>query len=125
MSLSIMIASASGIVVVADRRVGSYIHPIVSDEEKFKHFPSGMIFFGGNKKVMVYEPPHNFVALTYTGSGSIDSHQLIEDSKEDLPARRLPVKEYADALLTVYSKDPDRYRFGSGPGLPWHPAGAV
>lgn len=109
-----MIASASGIVVVADRRVGSYVHPVVSDAEKFKHFTSGMLFFDGNKKVTVYEPPHSFVAFTYTGSGSIDSHQLIEDLRDELPARRLAIREYADALLTVYSKDPDRYRFGYG-----------
>lgn len=115
MSLSVMIASASGIVVVADRRVGSYIHPVISDAEKFSHFTSGMLFFDGNKKVTVYESPHNFVAVTYTGSGSIDSHQLIEDLMEELAAGRLPVKEYADALLTVYSKDPDRYRLGYGP----------
>lgn len=110
-----MIASANGIVVVADRRVGSYVHPVVSDAERFSHFTSGMLFFDGNKKVTVYEAPHDFVALTYTGSGSIDSHQLIEDLKETLPTRRLPVKEYADALLTVYWQDPDRYRFGYGP----------
>ena len=101
--------------MVADRRVGSYVHPVVSDAEKFKHFTSGMLFFDGNKKVTVYERPHNFVAFTYTGSGSIDSHQLIEDLKDGLPARRLSIKEYADALLAVYSNDPDRYRFGYGP----------
>jgi hypothetical protein len=115
MSLSIMIASASGIVVVAERRVGSYIHPVLVDAEQFSHFPSGMIFFDGNKKVTVFEAPHNFVALTYTGSGSIDSHQLIEDVQAELPAQRLTIKEYADALLTVYSNDPDRYRLGEGP----------
>src|ERR1043166_1181520 len=118
MSVSIMIASASGIVVIADRRVGSYVHPVVTDAEKFKHFTSGMLFFDGNKKVIVYEPPHNFVAFSYTGLGSIDSHQLIEDLEQQLPAQRLSVKEYADAVLTVYSRDPDRYRFGYGPFEP-------
>lgn len=115
MSLSFMIASTNGTVVVADRRVGSYIHPVVSDAELFRHFPYGQIFFDGNKKVTVYEAPHNFVAFTYTGSGSINSHQLIEDLKQELPAQRLQIREYADALLKIYSENPEQYRFGSGP----------
>lgn len=112
MSLSIVIASTNGIIVAADRRVGSYIHPVLADAEKFRHFPSGMIFFDGNKKLTVYEPPHNFVAFTYTGSGSINSHLLIEELKQELPMQRLLIKEYADALLKLYSENPDRYRFG-------------
>ncbi len=115
MSLSIIIPSTSGILVAAERRVGSYIHPILVDPEKYRHFPSGMIFFDGCKKLTVYEPPHNFVAFAYTGSGSINSHQLIEDLKQELPAQRLLIREYADALLKVYSENPDRYRFGHEP----------
>jgi hypothetical protein len=115
MSLSIVIASTNGIVVAADRRVGSYIHPVLVDAEKYKLCPSGMVFFDGCKKLTVYEPPHNFVAFTYTGSGSINSHQLIEDLKPELPARRLPVREYADALLKLYSENPSQYRFGQEP----------
>lgn len=118
MSLSIIIASTNGIVVAADRRVGSYIHPVLVDAEKFKLSPSGMIFFDGNKKIIVFDPPHNFVAFTYTGSGSINSHQLIEDLKKELPAGRLLIKEYADALLKLYSKNPDQYRFGHEPFAP-------
>lgn len=118
MSLSIIVASSNGILVAAERRVGSYVHPILVDAEKFKHFPSGMIFFDGNKKVTVYEGPHNFVAFTYTGSGSINSHQLIEDLRIELPASRLRIKEYADALIQVYSRNPDAYRFGENPFSP-------
>lgn len=114
MSLSIIIASTDGITVVADRRVGSYIHPVL-EGEKYQLCPSGMIFFDGNKKIVVYESPHSFVAFTYTGSGSIDSHQLIEDSKQELPAQRLHIKEYAEAILKLYSDSPDRYRLGHGP----------
>lgn len=118
MSLSIIIASINGIVVVADRRVGSYIHPVLVDAEIYRLCPSGMIFFDGNKKLIVYGPPHNFVAFTYTGSGSINSHQLIEDLKQELPARRLQIREYTDALLKLYAEDPDRYRFGNEPFSP-------
>jgi hypothetical protein len=115
MSLSIVIASTNGIVVAADRRVGSYIHPVLVDAEKYRLCPSGMVYFDGCKKLTVYEPPHNFVAFTYTGSGSINSHQLIEDLKQKLPARRLSIREYADALLKLYSENPDQYRFGHEP----------
>jgi len=58
----------------------------------------GLDFFDGNKKLTVYEAPHNFVAFTYTGSGSINCHQLIEDLKLKLPPRRLLIKEYADVF---------------------------
>jgi hypothetical protein len=118
MSLSIVIASTDGVVVAADRRVGSYIHPALGDPEKYKLCPSGMVFFDGCKKLTVYESPHNFVAFTYTGTGSINSHQLIEDLKQKLPARRLSIREYADALLKLYSENPARYRFGQGPFTP-------
>ena len=118
MSLSIVIASINGIVVATDRRVGSYIHPILVDAEKYRLYPSGMIFFDGNKKLTVYETPHNFVAFTYTGSGSINSHQLIEDLKKELPPRRLLIREYANALLKLYSENPDQYRFGPDPFSP-------
>jgi hypothetical protein len=115
MSLGVIIASTHGIVVAADRRVGSYIHPNLVDAEKYRICPSGMVFFDGCKKLSVYEPPHNFVAFTYTGSGSVDSHQLIEDLKQEIPARRLPIREYADALLKLYSDNPDHYRLGHEP----------
>lgn len=118
MSLSIIIASINGIVVAADRRVGSYIHPAVIHPEEFRQFPSGMIYFDGNKKIIVYEPPHNFVAFAYTGSGSIDSHQLVEDLKHVIPAGRLLIREYAEAILKLYFDSPDRYRFGEGPSTP-------
>lgn len=118
MSLSIIIASTNGIAVAADRRVGSYIHPVLVDAEKYRLCPSGFVFFDGCKKLTVYEPPHNFVAFTYTGSGSINSHQLIEDLKPELPARRLLISEYADALLKLYSENPDGYRFGREPFSP-------
>lgn len=80
--------------------------------------PSGLTFFDGNKKLTVCEPPHNFVAFTYTGSGSINSHQLIEDLKQELPTRRLLIREYADALRKLYSEKPDRYRLGHEPFSP-------
>lgn len=118
MSLSIIISSTNGIVVAAERRVGSYIHPVLADAEKFRLYPSGMLFFDGNKKVTIYEPPHNFVAFTYTGDGSINSHQLIEDLKQELPGRRLLIREYADRLLKLYMDNPDPYRFGHGPFSP-------
>jgi len=115
MSLSVIVASANGIVVAADRRVGSYIHPVLVDAEKYRLCPLGLIFFDGNKKLTVYEAPHNFVAFTYTGSGSINCHQLIEDLKLKLPPRRLLIKEYADVLLKLYLEKPDDYRFGHEP----------
>jgi hypothetical protein len=118
MSLSIIIASTNGIIVAADRRVGFSIHPVLVDAEKYSLSPSGMIFFDGCKKLTVYEPPHNFVAFTYTGSGSINSHQLIEDLKQGLPASRLLIKEYAGALLKLYSENLDRYRVGHEPFPP-------
>jgi hypothetical protein len=118
MSLSIIIASTNGIVVAADRRVGSYIHPALLDAEKYRLCRSGMIFFDGHKKLVVYEPPHNFVAFTFTGDGSINCHQLIADLQQKLPARRLLIREYADALLKLYSENPDQYRFGHGPFPP-------
>lgn len=118
MSLSIIIASTHGILVAADRRVGSYIHPVLVDREKYALCPSGMIFFDGTKKVIIYELPHDFVAFAYTGSGSIDSHQLIEDLKQELPARRLLIREYADVLLKHCSESPDLYRLGQEPFSP-------
>jgi hypothetical protein len=114
MSESVIVASSDGIIVSADRRVGSYIYPTLVDAEKYKLCTSGLIFFDGNKKLLVYEPPHNFVAFTYTGDGSINSYQLIEDLKQELPAGRLLIREYAEALLKLYSQNPDRYRFGRG-----------
>jgi hypothetical protein len=118
MSLSIIIASTNGIVVDTDRRVGSYIHPVLVDAEKYRLSPSGLVFFDGHRKLIVYEPPHNFVAFTYTGSGSINSHQLIEDLKQVIPARRLLIREYAEALLKLYFESPDKYRFGHEPFSP-------
>src|SRR5215213_607634 len=111
MSLSVIIASNNGIVVSADRRVGSYFYPTLVDAKKFKLCTSGLVFFDGNKKLTICERPHNFVAFTYTGSGSINCHQLVEHLKEKLPARRLLIREYADSLLTLYSENPDPYRF--------------
>ncbi|HKO63056.1 MAG TPA: hypothetical protein VJV03_17985 [Pyrinomonadaceae bacterium] len=115
MSLAIIIASTNGIVVAAERRVGSYIHPTIVDAEKYRLCPSALVYFDGCKKLTVYEPPHSFVAFTYTGSGSINSHQLIEDLKQKVPSQRLLIREYADALLKLYSENPDQYRLGYEP----------
>lgn len=51
MSLNIILASQHGIIVAADRRSGSFIHPNLVEPEKFKIFPTGMLHFDETRKI--------------------------------------------------------------------------
>jgi hypothetical protein len=112
MSLNIILASQHGIIVAADRRCGSFIHPILADPEKFKNFPEGMLHFDDTKKIYFYEPPHNFVAFAYSGDGSIRCHNLIKNIEKLLTNEKGEVYDYAEALSQLYERNPPNYKYG-------------
>jgi hypothetical protein len=112
MSLNIILASPLGIIVAADRRSGAFIHPNLSDPEKFKCFPSGMLHFDDARKIDFCEPPHDFVAFAYSGDGSINGHRLINNLKERLPNERWKVYDYAQAIGKLYEENPQKFKLG-------------
>ena len=47
-----------------------------------------------------------------SGDGSVNSHQLIEDVKDDLPSERLKTEEYSRKILDAYNSNPNKYKHG-------------
>jgi len=111
MSLNIILASANGIIIAADRRVGSTLHLNRVDPELYGISPNGRFFYDGMKKILFYQAPHNYVAFAYSGDGSLDSEKLITGLESLLPPHRLTIKEYAETLIKLFLDNPSNFKY--------------
>jgi hypothetical protein len=119
MSLSIILASVHGIIIAADRRAGVSVHLNRVDPVKCGITPSGWFYFDGVKKAMFFEQDaHRYVGFSYTGDGSLDSEKLIKTLEHNLPAERLTIEEYAEALISIFFHSPESFKYPHTDFLP-------
>ncbi|NJM53580.1 MAG: hypothetical protein HC846_09435 [Blastocatellia bacterium] len=97
MSINVIIMSRKQIVLATDLRSTNIYHAKIDEENSFE----GKIFFNNVSKLYIFDPPHNFVAVSSTGLGTLNGQSfpyLLKKFETTLPNKRLLIKEYAVRL---------------------------
>ncbi|HUA13134.1 MAG TPA: hypothetical protein VL989_01395 [Candidatus Sulfotelmatobacter sp.] len=103
MSLAITIISPEGIVLAADSRLTVTMKNELADGSKTV-IPN---YYDNAVKVLNLTKPHNYVAATTYGAGTIGqrtAHSYLKEFQASLGNRRLATKTFAQKLLDFYKK---------------------
>jgi hypothetical protein len=107
MSLTVTVVCPEGVVVAADSRVtlSYYLDPESTEKTIVQSN------FDNATKLMTLKEPHDFVAISTVGAGTISDrtiHSFAAEFQETLGDKRLTIKEYADKLETFYQAQWDK-----------------